>query len=203
MHPKAPTRSPADLRAEREHTLKDFIAQNLANAARGSPDCVILVARACDSVACHALIEAAGDLLRHGVGARIVLTAQPSLGIPAWPCELVTGFAHEVRLAADARVMDAHEQLVVGDRSVWFGDCMRRDPEKRDAFAQFQADDIEAARRARTTFGHLWQSARPHYRHSLAPSLVAAGAANDPLLAAALASDVKASLEAWQPVSRH
>ena len=53
----------------------------------------------------------------------------------------------EIRWAKNPRMLDAHEQLVIGPNSTWMGDCMRRDPTKRDAFQSFNVDCPEAAGR--------------------------------------------------------
>ena len=46
----------------------------------------------------------------------------------------------EFRVLGDPRFGAAHEQLVVGTH-VWTGDCLRRDPNKRDAFEVYHSDD--------------------------------------------------------------
>jgi hypothetical protein len=63
-----------------------------------------------------------------------------------------------VRIANNPRLLDAHEQLIVGD-AIWYGDSMRRDPMKRDAFECTVVHDLEAVRRARAAFDNLWHSA--------------------------------------------
>jgi hypothetical protein len=61
-----------------------------------------------------------------------------------------------LRKAGPAALIDAHEQLVLGTTFSWQGDCMRRDPETRDAFETFECFNSEAARRAARTFQALW-----------------------------------------------
>ncbi len=42
------------------------------------------------------------------------------------------------RVANDRRLFDAHEQLVLSAKDTWTGDCMRRDPTKRDSLRVLQ-----------------------------------------------------------------
>jgi hypothetical protein len=65
-----------------------------------------------------------------------------------------------VRHAFDLRLLDAHEQLVLSQRSAWCGDCMRRNPSQRDAFESFLKDDPVLSGWARKTFDRLWASAQ-------------------------------------------
>jgi len=66
-----------------------------------------------------------------------------------------------VNWARNARLLDAHEQLVVGKTACWTGDCMRREPNKRDAFECFADDCQETSAWARTSFDRLWAASVP------------------------------------------
>ncbi|MGI9475166.1 MAG: hypothetical protein ACR2PI_00540 [Hyphomicrobiaceae bacterium] len=66
-----------------------------------------------------------------------------------------------VRTSQNSRLLDAHEQLVLGDASSWTGDCMRRDPRERDAFETFGSNSAELADWAMKSFERLWIGARP------------------------------------------
>jgi hypothetical protein len=66
-----------------------------------------------------------------------------------------------VRSSASSRILDAHEQLVLGDSSSWTGDCMRRDPRERDAFETYGCDDQQLAKWAIRSFERIWSIARP------------------------------------------
>lgn len=63
---------------------------------------------------------------------------------------------NSIRMAADARLLDVHEQIVLGPSASWIGDCMRRDPRKRDAYECYAANCTETARWARISFERLW-----------------------------------------------
>lgn len=66
-----------------------------------------------------------------------------------------------VRTSQSSRLLDAHEQLVLGEASSWTGDCMRRDPRERDAFETFGSDNAELADWAQKSFDRLWSGAQP------------------------------------------
>lgn len=60
------------------------------------------------------------------------------------------------RHLADPRHLNAHEQLILGPAACWVGDCMRREPAKRDAYEQFAPDCPLTAQWAATGFERLW-----------------------------------------------
>ena len=61
----------------------------------------------------------------------------------------------EFRVLGDPRFGAAHEQLVVSTH-VWTGDCLRRDPNKRDAFEVYYSDDAAVRLYAAGSFEKLW-----------------------------------------------
>jgi hypothetical protein len=68
-----------------------------------------------------------------------------------------TAFVSGVRMARNPRLLDAHEQLVLGSQASWIGDCMRREPEKRDAWECYAPACPETTRRASISFDRLWK----------------------------------------------
>lgn len=68
------------------------------------------------------------------------------------------------RASQNARLLDAHEQLVIGATSSWSGDCMRRNPLERDAFEVFGANDETLACWTARSFDRLWGGAKPIVR---------------------------------------
>jgi hypothetical protein len=70
-----------------------------------------------------------------------------------------------VRLTRDPRLIEAHEQMVLGERACWTGDSMRRDPAACDAYECFIDDGADHARAARSTFERLWATAGPLLAH--------------------------------------
>jgi hypothetical protein len=65
------------------------------------------------------------------------------------------------RWAARPPLLEAHEQLVLGPNMSWTGDCMRREPETRDAFELFDTFHAEAAARAHQSFRAIWNACQP------------------------------------------
>ncbi len=140
---------------DKEDKLKTFIAEHAVSLAQASrptiaQDEILFIARSRQSPVARAVAALVG-------GGQI---AQPIRAIFALksPADTASGddeFATRM-LAHDLRLLDAHEQLVIGSRTSWIGDCMRRDPNKRDAYECFAADCGVTAGWARTSFERLW-----------------------------------------------
>jgi hypothetical protein len=144
---------------EKEARLVGFIGAQLAALVPDAGDARFLnvVARGFDSPVLRALavhgaaIEAAGLVVR----AIVVLDeCGPEEGVAALLAK------SDWRIGTDCRILDAHEQLVIGDHIAWIGDCMRREPAKRDAFECYSATCRDTARQAHRAFANLWGFAR-------------------------------------------
>ena len=81
----------------------------------------------------------------------------------------------QVRWLKREAFADANEQLVLGQHFAWYGDCMRREPENRDAYEVMQLAEPEAAAQATSAFKALWQASVP------APACTATMAARERL----------------------
>lgn len=66
----------------------------------------------------------------------------------------------DCRFVTDVRLLDAHEQLVLDRATAWIGDCMRRDPLKRDAYELYSDSPVAAGHAARS-FSQIWRAAGP------------------------------------------
>jgi hypothetical protein len=66
-----------------------------------------------------------------------------------------------IRCSQAANLLDAHEQLVLGDKSSWTGDCMRRNPRERDAFERFGPGDQQLTTWTQRSFDRLWPMGTP------------------------------------------
>jgi hypothetical protein len=66
-----------------------------------------------------------------------------------------------LRWAARLPLLEAHEQLVLGLNMSWTGDCMRREPETRDAYELYDTFHTEAATRSTQSFRALWNACEP------------------------------------------
>lgn len=145
---------------DKEARLVSFIKDKVsAEATTGGSQRLSLIARSCESPVAAAVLSA---LKEHGRGAglRMIVTGlEADLEDEAAPA--LARLADEVRVARDPRLIDAHEQLVMGPSTSWIGDSMRRDPRKRDAFECFAPDCAETARLAMISFERLWQISEP------------------------------------------
>jgi hypothetical protein len=59
-------------------------------------------------------------------------------------------------------LLEAHEQLILSPTAIWTGDCMRRDPVKRDAYEAYAPDSAETARIAQQCFERVWTASEPY-----------------------------------------
>lgn len=173
----------------KEAKLKDLIVQDLQtrkntpNAA--APSRYTVIARATDSVVAQALISSAADIAAAGLEISAILF-ESEMTFEETPQAIslmeITGVT--CRVLRDQRFAAAHEQLVLNDGRVWIGDCMRRDPSKRDAFEMFHDGNNGAEQNATASFNRLWAHAKPVERMksaaTAAPELVIAGQPDQP-----------------------
>ncbi len=121
---------------------------------------VTLLARSPQSPVARAVLDARTELAGLGISMRVLFAVlEPAEALVSWLdfAEVSAGSALiEIRWARRAALLDAHEQLVLGTGLSWAGDCMRREPEKRDAYEQFDTFDAAAAERATASFGGFW-----------------------------------------------
>ncbi len=66
-----------------------------------------------------------------------------------------------IRWNSSHSVLEAHEQMVLGERMCWTGDAMRREPGKRDAFDMFVTDIPQICRLGVHSFSAMWRLAQP------------------------------------------
>lgn len=142
---------------EKEARLTAFVAEQLAaavacnSAGRG----MTVLARSFDSPVLKA-VAAQADAIR-AAGLKVRVIAVLAEGATDDVTALLAGA--ETRSACDGRLLDAHEQLSVGDKVAWIGDCMRREPTKRDAYEIYSADCGETAALAHRSFDRVWSFA--------------------------------------------
>lgn len=152
---------------QKEARLKDFIGHHVASTRDNNPGFPIayrLLVLSIESPAARAVSALAADISAAGIKVEAVL---------ACPSRSGTIESADCRFVNDLRLLDAHEQLVLDHRTVWTGDCMRRDPLRRDAYEQFSNDCQETAAHAARSFAHIWRAAGPS--GSLAEGRVLAG----------------------------
>lgn len=148
---------------EKESKIRQFIERHLSLLhADGAGASCLLLARSIDSPAARMLAEAISSGLASNVTVRTIVTTADLTHLDVQDVVVNSVAAlGECRIARDPRVLEAHEQLVIGANAVWIGDCMRRDPTKRDAYECYAENSGEMAVTARRSFERLWKQALP------------------------------------------
>lgn len=172
-------------REEKERKLESLLlgqieefAENAAHVP-GEMNC-LLVARSADSPVAKLVLShgAAARLRRFSVRAIFAFLGTAETVRIAEACR-ASEWALQVRWARDLRLLEAHEQLVIGPATCWMGDSMRRDPLSHDACELHAPDCPEATQRAVRYFERLWQASEPVFERLG----YGAGEAFDPALA--------------------
>jgi hypothetical protein len=164
MRFNAPARMPVVQNEVREACLIELIQRDLSArrliGGAATAACYRLVARSLDSPAARALGAVAADAIALGITLRLVLLKTSATPLLAGGVQgpLVAAAS---RVISDPRFLDAHEQLVLSSRTAWIGDCMRRDPGKRDAYECYCEDCEATAGWAARSFERLWTAALP------------------------------------------
>ena len=166
-------------REEREAKLREFVATALVvRRASGdsAPANITLLARAPDSPVARVIASMAAELAAANISlAAVLLDLDAFTEEPGRPSILDMSNA-DIRVLADPRFTSAHEQMVLSANIMWLGDCMRRDPAKRDAFELFHHDNPEATSHAAISFNRLWATAQTVNRiRPLAPQMMVTG----------------------------
>jgi hypothetical protein len=184
MRLPTPPRIPIISREDREAKLKDFIAQALASRREHPLDTYgetfTLVARAPDSPVAQALLAMTQDIAAAKIAIRVVLFETEPLTEDHIQASLLDVSTVDVRMLTDHRFAAAHEQLSLGRGQVWTGDCMRRDPAKRDAFEMYHNADAAIAEQAGASFAKLWDKSVALRRVVATPAATSAMLANQP-----------------------
>jgi hypothetical protein len=142
---------------EKEARLKAFVGEQLVSVAASLQpgDAVTVIARSFESPVLRALAAYRSEIEAAGLGIRaIVILAEGDT-------ESVTGLlgSNPTRQGCDPRLLDAHEQLSIGGGAAWIGDCMRREPAKRDAYEIYSAGCAETAALTLRSFERVWSFA--------------------------------------------
>ena len=146
---------------EKVQRLREFILRDIVK--RQAPGKVShsyqLVALSIDSPVAKALADLSLELTNAGITVEAIFAR-----VDAHPgCDATCGFdtVTNCRRSTDPRLIDAHEQLVLGPSTVWIGDCMRRDPAKRDAYECYAENCGSQAAWARRSFDRMWSNSLP------------------------------------------
>ena len=149
---------------EKEHKLQAFLAQHIAGQQPGGDVAhyphLLLIARSLESPVVKAISALGDDIAAAGLGVRLILAHIDRDPAPEdWGRTIP--FTHDIRWARHPRLVEAHEQLVLGPQTCWIGDSMRRDPAKCDAYESFVEGCGEAAGCATVSFERLWHASQP------------------------------------------
>ena len=170
-------------RGEKELRLGAFVARglhSLTGPVEGGPlppaeRSLLVIARSAQSPVVKSLATEAREIASTGCAVRMILARADRAGLPcAFIAAQAAALDCEVRLARNPRLIEAHEQLVIGARTCWTGDSMRRDPATCDAYESFVEDCPEIATTAAMAFERLWLGCEP--LSGLLPLAAAAGA---------------------------
>lgn len=142
-------------REEKEARIKAFIANHMdAHRASGVGAGITayrLLALSAESPVACAVRDLMPDLSAAGIQVEaLLLRRSGTVKLDSADCRFVT----------DLRLLDAHEQLVLDRATAWIGDCMRRDPLKRDAYELYSDSPVTAGHAARS-FAQIWRAAGP------------------------------------------
>ncbi|MCH9809398.1 MAG: hypothetical protein K0U74_16860 [Alphaproteobacteria bacterium] len=160
MHDKANSGLQVVKKEEKESRVTAFVEQHLEKiGCSGLQSEFLLVARSPESPVCRALSALAPKLAAHNITVQVVFTA---IDTGAFHSESQASEAllkaATCRVVSDVRLYEAHEQLVLDDTTCWIGDCMRREPAKRDAYESYSNSCAQTAGAAAVSFSHLWRA---------------------------------------------
>jgi len=146
---------------EKVAKISQFIAGDLETRTlhgMQAPGTYLLLARSPNSPVAQALRANAQKLAAANVSIRAIFceVVPVASGNETMPFGLA-----ELRLARDPRLLAAHEQLVLSPDCAWIGDCMRREPTKRDTYERFAENAPDVATLAARSFERLWRNAVP------------------------------------------
>ncbi len=164
MRLRPPLRVSVTRHEEKEQKLQEFIYQHLAGAQHGGDAShathLLIIARSLESPLVKAVAGLTNEITAAGLSARMILAQVDREPLPEEWGRAIT-FSHEIRWAKHPRLIEAHEQLVLGPETCWIGDCMRRDPAKCDAYESYVEGCGEAAGCAAVSFERLWLASQP------------------------------------------
>lgn len=162
MQAKSPPRMQVVKREEKQAKLTAFIQEQMdripSDTLSGGEYELLLLAVSTDSPVIAALKSVTAARSLANVHLRLILANVQGDSL----LEELQGLPPvSVNWARNARLLDAHEQLVISKTASWTGDCMRREPNKRDACECFADDCEESAKWARISFERLWSASVP------------------------------------------
>lgn len=169
---------------EKESKLIEFLKHHIDSRSAvdaGAPG-YLLLARSPESPVARAMLSLKSELAAAGVTLKVIFSSADPHSVEAcraWAALL----GAPVRMLKGAGFLEGHEQLVLGPHSAWIGDCMRRDPSKRDAFELYASDCAKTSGTALISFTRLWSAASclpaPELGSEITPDVAAAAMPQD------------------------
>jgi hypothetical protein len=159
-----PTRMSVTRRGEKEQKLSEFVGEYLAETRQASQlgSEVLIIARSVESPVVKAVSALAAEIAAAGYTVRMIIAQADRQSLPSgWTLSDVVEVDCEVRWARKPRLIEAHEQLVLGPETCWIGDSMRREPSKSDAFENYVDACAKTAGSASLCFERLWATSEP------------------------------------------
>jgi len=128
---------------------------------------VTIIARSPVSPVIQALASVADDLSARQIAVQVVFSdVDPEKALRAsW--DVISGLSKArehgelVRWASSPGILEAHEQMILGQHMCWLGDAMRREPGRRDGFDLFDIDTPHTCRLGIQSFAAIWNFATP------------------------------------------
>ncbi len=165
MQIKTPPPLPSVVKREdKMETLRSFITAYWLMPRRDTAlTQITLLARSAESPVARALVTLGPEIAKRSLRVRAIFAhMEPEKTPIGWSvCGPQIAFERDLRWAKNPRLVDAHEQLVLGDDTCWIGDCIRRDPSRRDAYEQFVNHNTVVTSRMATSFERLWGASVP------------------------------------------
>jgi hypothetical protein len=143
-------------REVREQRLHDLVERYIAHLAQNQECCptersMELIAHSPESPIAEVVAARLPELVSAGVRIRAIFAStEAETAIASWLAN-----AQFVRWARDPRLLEAHEQLVMGSSRCWSGDAMRRGATKTDLFESLNEGHVEGAALGRQAFEKL------------------------------------------------
>ncbi len=145
-----------------------FIETFLADIASGDYTSgnrtIKLLAHSHDSAVTRALIDKASELEHHQVKLELILADLPvSLDFETFLGDIDPVLTRKdgkitFRWAQNKFLLDAHEQMILGDHSSWSGDTLKRVSSNSYHIDMFETDDVETIRLGEMAFSAMWMA---------------------------------------------
>jgi hypothetical protein len=163
-------RIPAEILSQNRHeSYFQTYFQWLDNAQPDDPSArrVTIIARSPASPVIQAMRAMSDELSARRVAVRAVFSdVDPERALlMAW--EVISDLSQDrehpelMRWASSPGILEAHEQMILGQRMCWLGDAMRREPGRRDGFDLFDTDAPVQCGLGVQSFAAMWNFATP------------------------------------------